>query len=81
MTQNVYWSKMKDDVRDYVRSCDMCQRGKASRHKKYGLLQPLDIPYGPWDCISMVCIVALPKSDGYDKIWVIVDRQTKCDGA
>jgi hypothetical protein len=45
MTQNFYWSKMEDDVRDYVRSCDISQRDKASCHKKYGLLQPLDIPY------------------------------------
>jgi hypothetical protein len=75
--QNFYWSKMEDDVRDYVRSCDICQGDEASRHKKYGLLQPLDIPYRPWDCISMDFIVALPESDGYDKIWVIVDRLTK----
>jgi hypothetical protein len=55
---------MEDGVRDYVRSCDICQRDKASRRKKYGLLQPLDIPYRPWDCISMDFIVALPESDG-----------------
>jgi hypothetical protein len=77
MTQNFFWSKMEDDVRDYVRSCDVCQRDKSSRHKKYGLLQPLEIPYRPWDCISMDFIVALPESEGYDKIWVIVDRLTK----
>jgi hypothetical protein len=77
MTKNFFWSKMEDDVRDYVRSCDICQRDKASRHKKYGLLQPLDIPYRPWDCISMDFIVALSEADGYDKIWVIVDRLTK----
>lgn len=77
LTQNFFWSKMEDDVRDYVRSCDVCQRDKASRHKKYGLLQPLEIPFRPWDCISMDFIVALPESEGYDKIWVIVDRLTK----
>jgi hypothetical protein len=77
MTQNFFWSKMENDVRDYVRSCDVCQRDKSSRHKKYGLLQPLEIPYRPWDCISMDFIVALPESEGYDKIWVIVDRLTK----
>jgi hypothetical protein len=77
MTPNYYWSKREDDVRDYVKSCDICKRDKASRHKKYGLLQPLDIPYRPWDCSSMDFIVALPASDGYDRIWVIVDRLTK----
>jgi hypothetical protein len=77
ITQNFFWSKMEDEIRDYVRSCDICQRDKASRHKKYGLLRSLDIPYRPWDCISMDFIVALPESEGFDKIWVVVDRLSK----
>jgi hypothetical protein len=77
MTQSFYWSKMEDDVRDYVRSWDICQRDKASCHKKYGLLQHLEIPYRPLNCFSMDSIVALPESDGYHKVWVIVDRLTK----
>jgi len=36
---NFYWANMDTYVRDYVRSCDICQRDKASRHAKYGLLQ------------------------------------------
>jgi hypothetical protein len=33
LKQNFYWFKMDDDVRDYVRSCDTCQRDKVSRNK------------------------------------------------
>jgi hypothetical protein len=77
MKQNFYWPKMDDDARDYVRSCDTCQRDKVSRHRRYGLLQPLDIPYRPWTSISMDFITALPESDGFTQIWVIVDRLTK----
>jgi hypothetical protein len=54
---------------DYVRSCDTCQRDKVSRHRRYGLLQPLEIPYRPWTSISMDFITALPESDGYTQIW------------
>jgi len=68
---------MEDDVRDYVRICDICQSDKASRHKKYGLLQPLDNPFRPWDCISMYFIISLPVLEGFDKISVIVDGLTK----
>jgi hypothetical protein len=75
--QNFFWNKMEDDVRDYVHSCDTCQRDKVSRHKRYGLLQPLDIPYRPWTSISMDFITALPESEGYTQIWVIVDPLTK----
>jgi hypothetical protein len=75
--QNFFWNKMKDDVRDYVRSCDTCQRDKTSRHKRYGLLQPLDIPYRPWTSILMDFITTLPELHGFSQIWVIVDRLTK----
>jgi hypothetical protein len=77
MKQNFYGPKMDDDARDYVRSCDTCQRDKVSRHRRYGLLQPLEIPYRPWTSISMDFITALPESDGFTQIWVIVDRLTK----
>ncbi len=77
LRQNFFWSKMDEDVKDYVRSCDVCQRDKATRRKKYGLLQPLDVPHQPWKSISMDFIVGLPESNGFTQIWVVVDRLTK----
>src|SRR6266550_3718977 len=68
---------MDDEVKDYVRSCDVCQRDKASRRRKYGLLQPLEVPRRPWRSIAMDFIVGLPESNGYTQIWVVVDRLTK----
>jgi len=60
-----------------VHSCDECQRIKVIRHKKYGLLEPLEVAIRPLTAISMDFIVGLPKSEGYTKIWVIVDRFSK----
>ena len=74
---NFYWPNMDQDIEEYVRSCDSCQRNKTARHKKYGELQPLEVPYRPWTSISMDFIVGLPESGGYTKIWVIVDRFSK----
>ena len=74
---NFYWPKMNQEVEEYVCSCDSCQPNKATRHKKYGLLDPLDIPNGPWDDISMDFIVGLPESGGHTKIWVVVDWCSK----
>ena len=68
---------MDEETKDYVRSCDVCQRDKTSRRKKYGLLQPLDIPHQPWKSISMDFITGLPESNGFTQIWVVVDRLTK----
>ncbi|GJT91018.1 putative reverse transcriptase domain-containing protein, partial [Tanacetum coccineum] len=43
-----------------------------------GLLVQLDIPQWKWDNITMDFVMKLPKSSqGYDTIWVIVDRLTK----
>ena len=74
---NFYWPKMDKQITKYIRSCDVCQHNKVIRHKKYGLLEPIDVPMPPWNSISMDFIVGLPKSEGYTKIWVIVDRFSK----
>jgi len=74
---NLYWPKMDENITEYVRSCDVCQHNKVIRHKKFGLLEPLEVPMRPWTAISMDFIVGLPKSKGSTKIWVIVDRFSK----
>jgi hypothetical protein len=77
MTRNWYWPKMEEFVDNYVSSCDPCQHNKSRRHKRFGLLQPLELAYAPWTSISMDFIVDLPESAGCTQIWVIVDRFTK----
>ena len=44
LKHNYYWHKMEEDVKDYVRTCDTCQRDKPSRHRRYGELEPLEVP-------------------------------------
>ena len=75
--RNFFWPQMDSWIRDYVRSCEDCQKDKAICHTRYGLLQPLEVPFVPWDSISMDFITDLPLSDGHDSIWVIVHRFTK----
>jgi len=77
LKHNYHWVKMEEDVTDYVRSCDTCRRDKPSRHKKYGLLEPLEVPYRPWSSISMDWITELPESGDCTQIWVIVYRFSK----
>ncbi|GJU12363.1 putative reverse transcriptase domain-containing protein [Tanacetum coccineum] len=53
-------------------------RVKAECQKPSGLLVQLEIPMWKWERITMDIITKLPKtSNGYDTIWVIVDRLTK----
>jgi len=62
---------------NYVRSCDECQHSKSPRHAKYGLLQPLEVPYAAWSSIWMEFITQLPESQGITQIMVVIDRFTK----
>ncbi|GKA61150.1 putative reverse transcriptase domain-containing protein [Tanacetum coccineum] len=51
---------------------------KAEHQRPSGLLVQPDIPEWKWDNITMDFVTKLPKSSqGYDTIWVIVDRLTK----
>jgi hypothetical protein len=73
-----WWYGMKRAIAEYVALCDHCQRVKAECQRPAGLLQPLKIPKWKWEEISMDFIVGLPKTqNGYDSIWVIVDRLSK----
>ena len=69
---------MKKEVAAYVARCDNCSRVKVVHMKSAGLLQPLPIPGSKWEEISMDFITGLPLTpQGYNSIWVIVDRLTK----
>ncbi|GJS19301.1 putative reverse transcriptase domain-containing protein [Tanacetum coccineum] len=58
--------------------CLTCSKVKAEHQKPYGLLAQLEIPEWKWEKITMDFIAKLPKTiNGYDTIWVIVDRLTK----
>ncbi|GJR43496.1 putative reverse transcriptase domain-containing protein [Tanacetum coccineum] len=51
---------------------------KAEHQRPSGLLVQPEIPQWKWDNITMDFVTQLPKSSqGYDTIWVIVDRLTK----
>jgi Reverse transcriptase (RNA-dependent DNA polymerase)/RNase H-like domain found in reverse transcriptase/Integrase zinc binding domain/Chromo (CHRromatin Organisation MOdifier) domain/gag-polyprotein putative aspartyl protease len=77
LLRNYYFPGIHSYVKKYVSSCDVCSRGKASRHLKHGELAPLPVPSGPWKGISCDFITDLPPSHGYDSIFVVVDRLTK----
>ena len=68
---------MRQDINDYVQSCNTCIRSKSRRMKPAELLLPLSAPPRPWFSIAMDFITDLPLSNNADSILVIVDRFTK----
>ncbi|GJS18179.1 reverse transcriptase domain-containing protein [Tanacetum coccineum] len=69
---------MKADIATYVSKCLTYAKVKAEHQRPSGLLVQPDVPQWKWDNITMDFVTNLPRlSQGYDTIWVIVDRLTK----
>ncbi|GKF27289.1 putative reverse transcriptase domain-containing protein, partial [Tanacetum coccineum] len=79
MKKLYWWPNRKANIATYVSKCLTCAKVKAEHQRPSGLLvQPTEIPQWKWDNITMDFVTKLPKSlQGYDTIWVIVDRLTK----
>ncbi|GJZ00234.1 putative reverse transcriptase domain-containing protein [Tanacetum coccineum] len=78
MKKLYWWPNMKADIATYVSKCLTCAKVMAEHQRPSGLLVQPDIPQWKWDTITMDFVTKLPKSSqGYDTIWVIVDRLTK----
>ena len=72
------WPRMKKNVYEYVRSCNSCQRNKASTQKPIGMMAPTEVPSRRWEHVTMDFVVRLPKTkEGYDAVMVIVCKLSK----
>lgn len=66
------WPTMRQDVRNYVGTCDACQRNKPRNGKPL-----LPIPESRFNCVGLDWF-ALPKdSQGFDSVMIVVDYFTK----
>ncbi|GKE05890.1 putative reverse transcriptase domain-containing protein [Tanacetum coccineum] len=78
LKQLYWWPNMKENIATYVSKCLTCSKVKAEHQKPSGLLVQPEIPKWKWEKITMDFVTKLPRTiNGYDTIWVIVDRLTK----
>ena len=78
LQQHFYWPQMHKTVQEYVRSCDQCQRNKATNRLTPGLLQPLEIPRRNWEQVSLDFIGPLPETPrGHTMILTVTDKLSK----
>jgi hypothetical protein len=77
LKKSYYWHNLKDSAEEYVKTCLTCQQNRTLNKKQVGLLQPLPIPKGTWESVSMDFMVSLPPSKGFDAIMVVVNRFSK----
>ena len=63
-------------VNKYVAGCDTCQRSKPARHPR-SVLQPHEVPEGPWQMVGVDLITGLPPVGKHDAIIVYIDHYSK----
>ena len=71
------WPTMKDDVVNYVKTCDSCQRTKPQNIKPLGLLKSLPIPEARFSCIGLDWFSLPTDREGFDMVMIVVDYLTK----
>ena len=62
LTQKYYWIDMHTDVKEYVASCDICQRVKVSQHHSYSEMQVLSQSEELWREVTINFITDLLSS-------------------
>ena len=62
-----------------MEGCAICQFTKNNTHPTIVPLQPTKIPDRSFETITMDSITDLPKSNGYDSLYVVTDRFTKTE--
>jgi len=72
-----WWPNMATYIRAYVKGCHMCAQNKHTTQKTPGTMQPLPVPLGPWEWTQLDHITGLPRSQGHDAVYVVMDHLTK----
>ena len=78
-----YFSKMKKQVENIIRKCDVCIWTKHSQHRSYELLKSLSTLDHAWKSIALNFIVKLSKSKErvtrtmYNSILIVTDKLIK----
>jgi len=72
-----WWENMTSYIRNYMKGCVTCAQNKHTTKATPGTMLPLPIPLSPWEWTQSDHITGLPRSQGHDAIYVVMDRLTK----
>jgi hypothetical protein len=68
---------MATTIAEYIQTCNPCSQNKHLNQRPPGTLQVLPTPKGPWEWTQSDHITGLPRSRGFNAIYVVMDRLTK----
>ena len=80
--QHFHWPTLREDVRRYCSTCDLCQRTKKNK-KKYGLLPEKAAETEPWEvlCVDLIRPYTIKQPNGNKlQLWCVtmIDPATGC---
>ena len=61
--ERFYWKGMREDIRDYVRSCESCQKKKLVRQKTKVPMQITDTPTRAFEKVQIDLVGSLPVTE------------------
>ena len=77
LTRRYYWKGMAEDIKEYIRTCDKCQRKKTIQLQKTQVtMRSIPIPQKIFSQIG-IDLVTMPPSQGYKYILTVCDFFTK----
>ena len=78
VSRSYWWPQMSRYIGLYTKSCDLCCRTKAQRHKPTGELHPSATPTSRWSIISVDFVSELPLAkSNHNAIMNVVDVASK----
>ena len=78
LRKHYWWPNMKTSIKQYIRSCLLCQQYNVSRQKRPGLLNPVSPPDGPFQVLGIdYCgpLKSTPRENRY--VLIITDYFTR----
>lgn len=76
--QKYYWPGVSNDVKQYVKNCDVCNRSKTTTKQQFGKMGKFKTASRPWQVVSMDLMGPFVRSSkGNEYLFVICDYFTK----
>ena len=77
ITTDYYWPGIRSDVKEWIKTCDTCQRMKNRTKKPHGTLKPIDPVPRFWGVVTTDLVTGLPMCKGFDAIFTATDKRGK----
>jgi len=78
LERRYFWPHMGKTTKNFILTCDTCQRQKGAARNNNGLTMFLDAPGRAWAAVSMDFVTGLPPTArGHNAVFTVVDRLTK----